>query len=75
MSLITDGTSLQNAKDQQGNPVLPANIDAGTTDGVATRAASVHNAGTKCFAPTTSGNTFVAIESPKQVSARGLSTP
>lgn len=69
---VTNGSSLNSAKDQGGKAVVPSGVDSETTDGVATRVQAVHNVGDQDYPPVAAGNTFLVVENPAAPSARGL---
>lgn len=48
---VTDGNSLQTARDQEGKPVVPADVDSDVVNGIADRVQAVHDVGSKNYPP------------------------
>jgi hypothetical protein len=67
---ITDGPSLQNAKTQDGKPVLDSSITPDVASGVATQIVKINNVTSVPFPPTAQGNIFTAVEKPKLVAGK-----
>lgn len=72
MANVTDGNSLQTARDQSGKAVLPDGVDSDVTNGIADRVQAVHNSGSNKYPPAAAGNTFLVVEHPANVSPSGL---
>ena len=61
---VTDGPSLQSAKDQDGKLVMGSDVTADVASAVATNMSTLRDAVAAQYPPSLKGNTFVVVETP-----------
>ena len=75
LKTVTDGSSLQSAKAQDGTSVMGSNVTSDVADAVAANLATLRDATAAQYPPALKGNTFVVVEKPTASGSLQASTP